>query len=323
MSWLTASLKSMFMATRYDDVKVLGFDYRVVPADADLESKTAYKLHDLNERSIEIISFIRRYLAAADEGRLSADDQAAIPTEQLRTIYNRLVDRYDPDSVYESQREGEDTSYVVDQGMEMAMCVRVEGDFERDTVLTSVLTHELAHIASATPLHDGEFWSNYDVLQKITAQLGYVSVQDISMDGETHCQRVHISYTELSEVAVGGPNAKYRHKKGGYKATELHQSLPRRGRAATNSKYFSVPDYLLDYHNALENFSNRYEPVKFDPSFPALRRYAPPGFSEDHPMKMGYKEISPITGGRSGMLGRVERMSDTPNPIAVEFYSHY
>lgn len=348
MNWLEATRS--WIRGGYDEYKVHGFTYRVNSGNSD--PSVAYKLHEVNTMAIEIISYIKRWISAADEDRLAGSDASAVPIGRLRTMYARLSARYDPDAIFESKASGEDTSFVVDQGEEVHMCVRVDGKYERETVLVAVLTHELSHIASSTPDHDDEFWENYGILQKMVARMGYVNVRDIEPGGAVHCAKVRIGKDELREIAGDGPNGGSR-SQSGYQAYDYQ--------AGSLTSYIAVPcargicggpvltspldgvagDITVpDYHsspreNPLEGQGQRYRKVEFGldvpdteglempmSAFPALSRYAPAGFATDRPITLGPKTLAPIP-GHLGTRGRMTKLSNVPNPISVEFYSRY
>lgn len=341
MSWF-----GNLLGSGYTDYRVLGFTYRV--AATDDPRGVAYKLHDVNAMAVEIISFIRRWIRAADDGRLSEEDRAVIPIERLRVMYARLADRYDADSVYESRREGGDTSFVINQGEELHMCVEVAGRYERETVLVAVLAHELSHIASSGPDHDAEFWEDYDIMQRLVARMGYVDVRDVTSGGETHCGRVHIGRAELAEIAAGGPNAPFvaARSKSGMRAgmrpvpTDFGAggaagaggaygvigASPRRSESGRAS--MPVPD-----HAVMPGDRSRYgggtgdtigeATSGFNPAFSELHKTVPLGFATDRPIAVGYKTIKPTSGGYQAMNGRVQHMGSVPNPIAMESYSRW
>ena len=200
-----ADLPTMFLAKRntrpYKLVQVQGFQYAVEDRGSPEDEEIALTLHELNQFSIDVIGFIGRYIAAAKAGRVPAYD-LDIDISRLTLLYNRLRVRYSVDDVYEAVSGiSDDTSYVINLGEEIHMCVRGEHTRDKMVVLYTVMTHELSHVASSTPDHDAEFWDNYGLLRRVVAKMGIVRLEDIPENGGTHCQKIRIDKSEMAEIA--------------------------------------------------------------------------------------------------------------------------
>jgi predicted metal-dependent hydrolase len=76
----------------------------------------------------------------------------------------RLHERFDPNVLRESEDESDSTSFTINKGEEIHLCLRSkDGDRELHdlNLLTFVVIHELAHIASVTLGHNQEFKDNF------------------------------------------------------------------------------------------------------------------------------------------------------------------
>ena len=74
----------------------------------------------------------------------------------------RLYDNFDPDRVSEGSIESGYTSYSVNKGEKIILCIRQsDGSFVEKNILLYVAIHELAHIMTSEVGHTPLFWSNF------------------------------------------------------------------------------------------------------------------------------------------------------------------
>lgn len=158
---------------------------------------TALTLHCLNLMSIAAIRYMGTWLNAYD-GRETPPD-LGVDVDTLRIMYTRLRQNYTVDDVYEAvAAKPNETSYVINNGEEIHLCVRCGNKPDSKVVLIAVIAHELAHVASSTPDHDEEFWDHHRIMQKIIARLGIID--ELPKTGEKHCGIVFIDREELSAL---------------------------------------------------------------------------------------------------------------------------
>lgn len=145
--------------------RVDGMRYRVHEGHTGPQ-RAADTLADLNGRVIDLMRFLRgRYLRGAD-GELRPERREAV---------RRLLARYNPDNLAENSPKDPsgDTSYTLDKGAVVAICLRererdpaARGDprvndiHDLDT-LTFVTLHEMTHIAIEDVDHPPRFWSAF------------------------------------------------------------------------------------------------------------------------------------------------------------------
>lgn len=178
-------------------IRIGSYDYAVVNSGTDDDYEAALTLHDLNMFALSVIDFIgERVMRGQSTWDLSVD------YNQVVIMYGRMRRRYSANSVYEATDDEEgSSSYVINLGEEVHMCIRGNGRYDKQAVLYTVMTHELAHVASSTPDHDDEFWDNYAILRKIVAKMGIIEEDDIPSDSGTHCQKIKITRSEMLGIA--------------------------------------------------------------------------------------------------------------------------
>jgi hypothetical protein len=166
-----------------------------------LDSNVAECLHEIDVQARQLIDGFCNFI---DLGVLPLpSDLASLYTDaRLATICTRLRKRYNRGDVYESYNESPGfTSYVINQGEELHMCIRgTNGLLESPPTLIAVLTHELAHIASSTPGHDTEFWENTALLRSIAQSIHLLPPDTTVPDTAIHCGQVTLSKDELLSV---------------------------------------------------------------------------------------------------------------------------
>ena len=171
----------------------------------------------------------RRPIAAADflaviHGQC-VDIMEHMRTKYLRTaigsefperanITQRLLDNYDPDTLTESaphNPEG-DTSYSLDKGKLLAICIRerhaeeigepVEYDLHDVTTVMFVVTHELAHLGTLEFGHPPKFWSCFKLLLLEAIEAGIVPTwPDYDQFPARYCG-ISIDYSPINDASV-------------------------------------------------------------------------------------------------------------------------
>ena len=79
----------------------------------------------------------------------------------------RLVNKFNPNSLSETGKNSKYTSYSVNKGDKIVLCLRSRDKHERlidINTLTFVAIHELAHVMTISVGHNDEFWDNFRFL---------------------------------------------------------------------------------------------------------------------------------------------------------------
>jgi hypothetical protein len=102
----------------------------------------------------------------------------------------RLEKGFKRAQIEEAPDEENTTSYTVNKGDVMALCLRHKTDnrpFHDIGTLSFVIIHEMAHIASITEGHNDEFVTNFIFLLKEAANLGYYTPVNYKHNPITYC----------------------------------------------------------------------------------------------------------------------------------------
>ena len=108
------------------------------------------------------------------DGQEAADRLAAL-NQSLLILVNHMVGKYptnkaairlhkkfNPSAVSEGGMENGYTSYSINKGERIVMCIRQKnGEFVDANVLMYVAIHELAHLMTKEVGHPRKFWSNF------------------------------------------------------------------------------------------------------------------------------------------------------------------
>jgi len=102
----------------------------------------------------------------------------------------RFVRRMDNVKIEESKNEEGTSSYTVNKGELMSICVRFKPDnskFHSDNTMWFVIIHELAHVMSVNEGHGSEFIKNFKFLLKESESLGMYEPVDYSNNNIVYC----------------------------------------------------------------------------------------------------------------------------------------
>lgn len=114
----------------------------------------------------------------------------------LKRIYpnndgiRRLVTGFDRLKIEEAPDEDDSTSYTVNKGDLMALCIREKKSdhpFHDYNTLQFVIIHEMSHIMSVSEGHNEEFIKNFRFLLKEAHKLGYYHPVDYRENPITYC----------------------------------------------------------------------------------------------------------------------------------------
>lgn len=167
-----------------------------------------------NERDLmEITSSIdnEKYIVQIkDDSKEAADLIAKIKSrlntlmEHLKKSYDgsderieRLISNYRPDKM----REGVDTpgytSYSINKGEQIILCLRNEDELVDINTMMFVVLHEMGHLASESIGHTEEFWDNFKWLLEESINIGIYVKQDFETKSVEYCG-MNITSTPLN-----------------------------------------------------------------------------------------------------------------------------
>jgi hypothetical protein len=99
-----------------------------------------------------------------------------------------LADRFDPAAVSEGSSHTGYTSYSVNKGEKIVLCLRQEDDsFAPPNVVMYVALHELAHLGTKEIGHPPSFWTNFRFILKEAVAIGIYEKQDYAKEPQPFC----------------------------------------------------------------------------------------------------------------------------------------
>ena len=99
-----------------------------------------------------------------------------------------LVKRYNPDKLSETAVDAKYTSYSVNKGESIAMCLREpDNSFIDMNTVNFVIIHELSHVMTPEIGHTKLFWENMGYLLKKAEEIGIYKVYDYKEKPVRYC----------------------------------------------------------------------------------------------------------------------------------------
>ena len=102
----------------------------------------------------------------------------------------RLKEKFNPTNVQEAIHEKDSTSYTLNKGEMMHLCLRHKDKnktLHEHNLLMFVIIHELAHIASKSVGHNTEFYDNFKFLLNEATYLGIYHPVNFKKTPEMYC----------------------------------------------------------------------------------------------------------------------------------------
>jgi hypothetical protein len=121
--------------------------------------------------------------------RLMKDLQQSHPDKPFVKQMVRNFDA-DPARFSESTPDASYTSYSVNKGEKVYMCLRQRNEREElvdENVITFVALHELSHIGTSDVGHTPQFWNNFGWLLKRAEEIQIYEFQDFSAHPVEYC----------------------------------------------------------------------------------------------------------------------------------------
>lgn len=103
-----------------------------------------------------------------------------------RPAVKRLKERFRA-VISESKPDARYTSYTVNKGSKLYMCIRDDGKISDENTLFFVALHELAHVMTVSVGHTKEFWQNFRFLLKHAIKGRYYTYQPYHKRSQDYC----------------------------------------------------------------------------------------------------------------------------------------
>lgn len=156
----------------------------------------------------------REYLVQKADDQQEAADMLAKIRVALVKLQKHIVQNYpqderaiqlnelfDPDNMVEAEFDSEGTSYTINKGEKVVICLRARDGTNRIedyNVLLFVAIHEFSHILTDSVGHTGEFWDNFAWVLREAIKSGVWKYQDFSANPVSYCG-VRITSLPLSK----------------------------------------------------------------------------------------------------------------------------
>ena len=144
-----------------------------------------------------------KYLVRKMEDKQKAADLLATIRNKLTSICNyckekypnnesvkRMNRKYNPNNFSETGKDSKYTSYSVNKGEKIVLCLRSRDGKDRlidENTLTFVSIHELAHIMTKSVGHTDEFWKNFKFLLETAIKMNLYQKEDYSVNPKPYC----------------------------------------------------------------------------------------------------------------------------------------
>jgi len=179
-------------------------NYPLVPVKSTVDGRT-YRVRDMPDKqeAANLMATVRMKIA-----KLCNMLQQKYPDKaQVKMIIKNFRD--DPDRFMESTPDASHTSYSVNKGEEIHLCLRQRGGQNEslvdDNVMTFVGLHELAHVCTESVGHGPDFWNNFGWLLKEAEANGIYQYTDFQSHPVTYCG-VSITDSPRYDPAKDGSN---------------------------------------------------------------------------------------------------------------------
>jgi len=99
----------------------------------------------------------------------------------------RLKKNFRPDNIKEGIDNPEFTSYSVNKGEQIVLCLRSHNKLMDLNTMIFVVLHELAHICTLSIGHTTEFWDNFKWILEEAINIGIYKKQNFKLNNVDYC----------------------------------------------------------------------------------------------------------------------------------------
>jgi len=164
--------------------------------------EAARLLQSTNAKMMRFLKFMKEkyHINETTEEISDCEDHDTMIASEPHRIAAALLDNYNPDVFYENEPGSNGTSYTLNKGAAMYICLR--NKFDKNTLvdpdmLFFVMLHEAAHIANYNGWgHDTQYWEVFKFVLKNAHEAGLYHPKDYSKHPEDYCG-LHVDYNPL------------------------------------------------------------------------------------------------------------------------------
>jgi hypothetical protein len=165
---------------------VLSTNYPLVDVKSTVDGRI-YRVRDMGDKqdAADLIARTRLKLTTLCDGL----EKKYPDKSQIKMIVKNF--RSDPARFYEATPDAQHTSYSVNKGESIHLCLRQRTTMDEslvgDNVMMFVAIHELAHIATESIGHGPDFWNNMGFLLKEAEAAGLYQYTDFRAQPVNYC----------------------------------------------------------------------------------------------------------------------------------------
>ena len=135
------------------------------------------KLKDSNDAANKLAELNKHILTIVDHCQTTKKENVKL-----------LKENYNPDTLSETIPGSKYTSYSVNKGEEIAICIRnKDNTFMNINTILFVTIHELAHVMTLSTGHTKEFWNNMKYLLEEAEKLNLYKPVNYNKYNESYC----------------------------------------------------------------------------------------------------------------------------------------
>ena len=160
--------------------------YPLVNVKSSIDGQT-YRVRDMKDKqeAADLLAKVRQRMK-----KLMIHIQSTYPDKpQAKRLFQRF--NADPSRILESTPDAEHTSYSVNKGEKVHLCLRQRqgGDesLVNENVMMFVSLHEMAHMVTDSIGHEPEFWNNFGWLLREAEKIGVYQYQDFKSHPVRYC----------------------------------------------------------------------------------------------------------------------------------------
>ena len=161
-------------------------NYPLVPVKSTVDGRT-YKVRDMpdKQQAANLMASVRIKISSLCSALL----QKYPDKPQVKLISQNFRD--DPNRFLEATPDAAHTSYSVNKGEEIHLCLRQRGGQDEalvnENVMVFVALHELSHVCTESVGHGPDFWNNFGWILKEAETLGYYKYTDFQAQPVSYC----------------------------------------------------------------------------------------------------------------------------------------
>lgn len=151
------------------------------PVKSTIDNKE-YMVQDKKDatEAANLIAVIRQRLILLVENLIKTH-----PGDDPRIVM--LKANFNPDSLKEGEDDSGYTSYSINKGEQIVLCLRNKDKLVDINTMMFVVLHELSHIATESVGHTPEFWDNFKWILEESINVGIYQKKDYDKESVEYC----------------------------------------------------------------------------------------------------------------------------------------